>query len=179
MIKIIKHTTKMKHSFAMTQIGGVSLVHINIRLLIWCSALFLYFFNLVVYRAGVEKHAKPLLEEGIAWVTCRVLSELGLGPDTKCPNPVFPHPVSFTASIFHYVITCSVGTFTFLAFGTSGTIYHFWFFAARLAYQREWEGLRELFTDEKAIARETRDYWRNRARVHSCPESSGKSAQLA
>jgi hypothetical protein len=85
---------------------------------------------------------------------CKVRWGLGLGPDTDCPQSSFPHSASYRGTIVHYIIGTSIGTFTFLAFGTSATIYHFWFFAAQLVYKRDWANLHRLFTDKKTLSRQ-------------------------
>eukprot|EP00026_Physarum_polycephalum_P005918 Phypoly_transcript_05957.p1 GENE.Phypoly_transcript_05957~~Phypoly_transcript_05957.p1 ORF type:complete len:508 (+),score=28.38 Phypoly_transcript_05957:339-1862(+) len=158
MSKIMKHTAHMKKFFPMHQNLG-ALSHVNIRLIVWCSVLFLYFANVLIYHIAMDKRAKALQTESETWKICRVRAELGVGPDTDCPGPNFPRPISLPLSVMHYVITPSIGTFTFLVFGTSISVYHFWFLATWLVYKREWARLRGLFTDEKAFSREVREYW--------------------
>lgn len=78
--------------------------------------------------------------------------ELGLGSNEMCPESKYPRPINYPGTIVHYVISTSLGTLSFLAFGTTKNIYLFWMYAGQLAYKREWDELRELFTNKKAFA---------------------------
>eukprot|EP00026_Physarum_polycephalum_P006088 Phypoly_transcript_06129.p1 GENE.Phypoly_transcript_06129~~Phypoly_transcript_06129.p1 ORF type:complete len:589 (+),score=37.97 Phypoly_transcript_06129:23-1768(+) len=161
MYKIVQHSTQMNRSFSLsheTSGASLSLRHVNKRLLVWCLFMILYFINIAGYHGYMDVQGKHLAENVQDWQICRTLAQLGLGPDTKCPDAIYPSPISFSGTILHNILSTSIGTFTFFAFATSSNIYRFWVIAARLACTREWDKLHCLFRDEKAFLREKREY---------------------
>ena len=102
---------------------------------------------------------------------CKVKYQLGIGSNLECPESKFPHPLNYPVTIVHYVITTSLGTLSFLSFGTSKNIYYFWRYVVQLVYKRNWPELRELLTNEKAFAAMRLREIRNSLRAQESLES--------
>eukprot|EP00026_Physarum_polycephalum_P004500 Phypoly_transcript_04521.p1 GENE.Phypoly_transcript_04521~~Phypoly_transcript_04521.p1 ORF type:complete len:618 (+),score=33.36 Phypoly_transcript_04521:251-2104(+) len=151
--KITKHSLSMKATFkGQEQTSGISLLKVNVRLLVWCACLFMFFFTIIIYRSVLEKKWAPLQNAAYAWGVCKVKSELGVGTDQDCPESKFPEPLNYPGTVVHYIVTTSLGTLSFLAFGTTKQVFYFWRYIVGFVRRREWAELRDLLTNEKTFA---------------------------
>lgn len=81
-----------------------------------------------------------------------MMYQLGLTEDmAACPESVFPRPINFGGTIVHYLIATSVGSLSFLSFGTTSHIYLYWYFLLSFAFSGKWAELHQLVTNDKAF----------------------------
>lgn len=76
-------------------------------------------------------------------------AELGFSTFDECQNPAFDNPINFGGSVVYTIVIVSMGTFSFLTFGTSGAIWKFWKVFAILVWHKRWDEFKLLLTDKK------------------------------
>lgn len=96
------------------------------------------FIIMVVYRAMLGE--KFTIEN---WIQCKILWQIGLGNDEKCPQSEVPTLVSYPITLAHYAIVTSLGTFSFLVSGTKKELFAFYINLFLFISRREWGQLKD------------------------------------
>jgi hypothetical protein len=72
-----------------------------------------------------------------------------LGPDTNCKGDNIPNSIPYSVTIIHFAVVSSIGTFSFLVYGTKKSIYIFWFTLFGFLWNKQWSQALELVTIEE------------------------------
>jgi len=121
--KIVKH----RKNILAERHGSLTIERAQTRMIVFSIGIFFCCAQGLAWKfVQTALNAPNKLQVDLAWLICKVKTELGMPHSDQCLQNMFPVVPNFGYTVFQTAVISSIGIFVFVCFGTDSKIYLPW-----------------------------------------------------